>query len=205
MAEITVLNSKFEKAASLNTDVNLDAEVVNVASVHQIVKATLAGRRQGTACTKNRSKVSGGGAKPFKQKGTGRARQGTSRSPLMVGGGVAFGPTPRSYEQKVNKKMMKKAIQAVIADKYQAGKLTVVETIESTGKTKEMFKTLNDRNLLPGLIVTDAKDSKALLATKNIRNAKAMAVEGFSVYEAVKFENLVIEKAALEKLLSRLV
>ncbi len=205
MAEITVLNSKFEKAGSLNTDVNLDAETISVSSVHQVVKATLAGRRQGNACTKNRAKVSGGGAKPFKQKGTGRARQGSSRSPLMVGGGTVFGPTPRDYDQKVNKKMMLKAVQSIIADKYQAGKLTVVDSIESTGKTKEMFKALNDKNLLPGLVVTDSKDSKALLATKNIRNAKAMAVEGFSVYEAVKFENLVIEKAALEKLLSRLV
>lgn len=205
MAEITVLNSKFEKAASLNTDVNLDAEAISTPSVHQVVKATLAGRRQGNACTKNRAKVSGGGAKPFKQKGTGRARQGSSRSPLMVGGGTIFGPTPRDYEQKVNKKMMLKAVQSIIADKYQAGKLTVVESLDSNGKTKEMFSTLNERNLLPGLVVTADKDSAALRAVRNIRTAKAMPVDGFSVYEAVKFENLVIEKAALEKLLSRLV
>lgn len=205
MAEITVLNSKFEKAGNLNTDVNLDSETISMSSVHQIVKATLAGRRQGNACTKNRSQVRGGGAKPFKQKGTGRARQGSTRSPLMVGGGTAFGPTTRDFEQKVNKKMMLRAVQSIIADKFQAGKLTVVESIDSNGKTKEMFKTLTERNLLPGLIVTEKNDSKALLATKNIRNAKSMAVEGFSVYEAVKFENLVIEKAALEKLLSRLV
>ncbi len=205
MAEITVLNSKFEKAASLNTDVKLDAEVISTPAVHQVVKATLAGRRQGNASTKNRAKVSGGGAKPFKQKGTGRARQGSTRSPLMVGGGTVFGPTPRDYEQKVNKKMMLRAVQSVLADKLEAGKLTVVESLDSTGKTKEMFAALNERNLLPGLVVTAEKDSKAILAVRNIRNAKAMAVEGFSVYEAVKFENLVIEKAALEKLLSRLV
>ncbi len=205
MAEITVLNSKFEKAGSLNTEVSLDAEAISVPVVHQVVKATLAGRRQGTACTKNRAKVNGGGAKPFKQKGTGRARQGSSRSPLMVGGGTTFGPTPRDFSQKLNKKVSLKAIQSVLADKLQAGKLTVVDTLESTGKTKEMFATLSERNLLPGLVVTAEKDSKALLATRNIRNAKAMAVEGFSVYEAVKFENLIIEKAALEKLLSRLV
>lgn len=205
MAEITVLNSKFEKAESLNTDVKLDADTISTASVHQVVKATLAGRRQGTACTKNRAKVSGGGAKPFKQKGTGRARQGSSRSPLMVGGGTVFGPTPRDYEQKVNKKMMLKAVQSILADKYQAGKLTVVDVLESDGKTKGMFKTLNEKNLLPSLVVTASSDSKALQATRNIRNAKAMSVDGFSVYEAVKFENLVIEKEALEKLLSRLV
>ena len=83
--------------------------------------------------------------------------------------------------------------------------LTVVDTIESNGKTKEIFATLSERNLLPGLIVTASRDSKALMAVKNIRNAKAVPADGFSVYEAVKFENLVIEKAALEKLLGRLV
>ncbi|MCT4642280.1 MAG: 50S ribosomal protein L4 [Bacteriovoracaceae bacterium] len=205
MADITVLNSSFEKSGSLSTNVNLDSEKINMATVHQVVKATLAGRRQGNAQTKNRSEVRGGGAKPFKQKGTGRARQGSSRSPLMVGGGTCFGPSKRDYTQKVNKKMMLNAIQSIIADKFQAGKLTVVESLDSNGKTKDMFKTLTEKNLLPGLIVTDSKESKAILATRNIAKAKAMAVEGFSVYEAVKFENLVIEKAALEKILGRLV
>ena len=87
---------------------------------------------------------------------------------------------------------------------FQAGKLFVIETLESTGKTKDMFKELSERNLLPGLVVTTAKESTAIKAIRNIRNAKSMAVEGFSVYEAVKFENLIIEKAALEKLLGRL-
>lgn len=205
MSEITVLNGKFEKSSALNTNVALDADAVSVSAVHQIVKATLAGRRQGTAKTKTRGEKRGGGAKPFKQKGTGRARQGSSRSSIHVGGGTTFGPTPRDYTQKVNKKMMNKAIQSILADKLQAGKLTVVESLESTGKTKEMFKALNERSLLPALVVTESKDSKVIIATRNIRTAKAMAVEGFSVYEAVKFENLVIEKAALEKLLSRLV
>lgn len=205
MSEITVLNGKFEKSSALNTNVALDSDAVSVSAVHQIVKATLAGRRQGTAKTKTRGEKRGGGAKPFKQKGTGRARQGSSRSSIHVGGGTTFGPTPRDYTQKVNKKMMNKAIQSILADKLQAGKLTVVESLESTGKTKEMFKALNERSLLPALVVTESKDSKAIIATRNIRTAKAMAVEGFSVYEAVKFENLVIEKAALEKLLSRLV
>jgi large subunit ribosomal protein L4 len=205
MSEVTVLNNKFEKSGSLTTDVSLDSDAISVAAVHQIVKATLAGRRQGNAKTKNRSEVRGGGAKPFKQKGTGRARQGSTRAPNHVGGGVVFGPTPRDFNQKVNKKMMNKAIQSILADKLQAGKLTVVESLNSTGKTKEMFQSLNERKLLTGLVVAANKDSKAIIATRNIKNAKAMAVEGFSVYEAVKYENLVIEKEALEKLLSRLV
>lgn len=204
MSEIAVLNSKFEKSGSLTSPVALDAEKINVTVVHQVVKALLANRRQGNASTKNRSAVRGGGAKPFKQKGTGRARQGTSRSPLMPGGGVVFGPSPRDYTQKVNKRMMNNAVQSILADKLQAGKLTVVDSLESNGKTKEMFETLNSRNLLPALVITDSPDSAALKATKNIATAKAAYVGGFSVYEAVKFENLVIEKKALESLLGRL-
>lgn len=204
MTDIAVLNTKFEKSASLKTDVSLEADKINMNVVHQVVKATLAGRRQGNAATKNRSAVRGGGAKPFKQKGTGRARQGTIRSPLMVGGGVVFGPSKRDYTQKINKKMMNNAVQSVIADKFQAGKLTVVDTLESNGKTKEMFETLSSRNLLPALVVTSDPNSPAIRATKNIANAKSCYVGGFSVYEAVKFENLVIEKQALESLLGRL-
>ena len=205
MTDIVVLNKKFEKAASLKTDLDLSADKINVPVVHQVVKATLAGRRQGTAATKNKALVSGGGKKPFKQKGTGNARQGSKRSPLMPGGGTTFGPQPRSYEQKVNKKVMELAIHSIIADKFQAGKLTVVDSIESSGKTKDMFKTLTERNLLPALVITNELNDKVSLATRNIARAKYAPVSGFSVYEAVKFENLVIEKAALEKLLSRLV
>ncbi len=205
MAEIKVLNSKMEASGQLKTNVSLSQEDINIPVVHQVVKATLAGRRQGTACTKTRAFVSGGGKKPFKQKGTGRARQGTSRSPLMPGGAIVFGPQPRDYTQKINKKMMLNAIHSILADKLQAGKLTVVEKIQSTGKTKEMFDLLNGKGLLPALVVTNSKDSLALRAAKNLQFAKAMPVDGFSVYEAVKFENLVIEKEALETLLNKLV
>lgn len=205
MADLVVLNSNFQSSGTLKTTVDLSADIINVPVVHQIVKATLAGRRQGTAATKNKALVSGGGKKPFKQKGTGRARQGSTRSPLMPGGGTAFGPTPRCYEQKINKKTMLNAIQSIIADKFQAGKLTIVDSLKSDGKTKTIFKTLNEKKLLPALVVTEADDNKTLFAVRNIKNAKAVPVSGFSVYEAVKFENLIIEKKALEKLLSKLV
>jgi len=205
MTDIVVLNTKFEKAGALKSGVDLSVEKVNVPVVHQVVKALLAGRRQGTAATKHKALVSGGGKKPFKQKGTGNARQGSKRSPLMPGGGTVFGPQPRSYEQKVNKKVMNGAIHSIIADKFQAGKLTVVEKLESTGKTKDMFKVLGTRNLLPALVITTEQNDKVAQATRNLARAKYAPVSGFSVYEAVKFENLVIEKAALEKLLSRLV
>ncbi|MBH47068.1 MAG: 50S ribosomal protein L4 [Halobacteriovorax sp.] len=205
MADINVLNSKFEASGKLTTNVSLTAEDINVPVVHQMVKATLAGRRQGNASTKTRAFVSGGGRKPFKQKGTGRARQGSTRSGLMVGGATVFGPLPRDYTQKVNKKVALKAAQSVIADKLQAGKLTVVEKFDSDGKTKNMFALLNGKGLLPALIVTKEKESPALRAVRNLQYGKGMSVDGFSVYEAVKFENLVIEKAALETLLEKMV
>lgn len=205
MTEIQVVNGKFEKSGKLSTEVSLTPEVVNVPVVHQVVKATLAGKRQGTASTKGKSEVRGGGIKPYKQKGTGRARQGSTRSPLLVGGGTVFGPKPRSYEQKINKQVKQKAIQSVLADKLQAGKLTVVEKLDSNGKTKEMYSLLNGKGLLPALVVTKDKNAPALRAVKNLRYGKGLAVEGFSVYEAVRYENLVIEKEALETLLNKLV
>lgn len=172
MADIAVLNAKFEKSGTLSTNVSLTPEDINVPVVHQVVKATLAGRRQGNASTKTRAEVRGGGAKPFKQKGTGRARQGSNRSPLMPGGGRAFGPSPRNFEQKLNKKVALKAIQAILADKLQAGKLTVVDKIESTGKTKDMYALLNGKGLLPALVVTESKESPALRAVKNLQWGK---------------------------------
>lgn len=203
--ELNVLNNKFEKVGSLKTEVNFSAWNINEAVVHQVVKATLAGRRQGTASTKTKALVSGGGKKPFKQKGTGNARQGSKRSPLMPGGGTVFGPQPRSYEQKVNKKVALKAIESVLADKFQAGKLHIVEKLETTGKTKDMFSLLSSKNLLPALVVTADLNEKVYKSVRNLEKAKYAPVDGFSVYEAIKFENLVIEKNAFEKLLSRLV
>jgi large subunit ribosomal protein L4 len=204
MVAISVLNSEFEKSNDLETKIALSPESINVPVVHQVVKAILAGRRQGNASTKNRTAVRGGGAKPFKQKGTGRARQGSTSSPLQKGGGVVFGPQVRSYDEKLNKKVKESAILAVLADKFQSGKLTVIESLESNGKTKELFAKLDGKGLLPALVVTDNKNSLALRAVRNLRNAKGMSVEGFSVYEAVKYENLIIEKNAIQKLFKRL-
>lgn len=203
--EIAVLNTKFEKSGSVKANVDFSVEAINGTVVHQVVKATLAGRRQGTAATKTKALVSGGGKKPFKQKGTGNARQGSTRSPLMPGGGTVFGPQPRDYTQKVNKKMTLNAIASVLADKFQAGKLHIVEKIESTGKTKDMFKALDSRKLLPALVITTDLNEKVSQAVGNLERAKYAPVDGFSVYEAIKFENLIIEKGAFEKLISRLV
>lgn len=205
MTDLAVLNTKFEKSGSLKANVDFSVETINKTVVHQIVKATLASRRQGTAMTKTKALVSGGGKKPFKQKGTGNARQGSTRSPLMPGGGTVFGPVPRDYTQKVNKKMTLNAIASVLADKHQAGKLHIVEKLETTGKTKDMFKLLDSKKLLPALVITAEVNEKVSRSVSNLERAKYAPVDGFSVYEAIKFENLIIEKAAFEKLISRLV
>lgn len=204
MTKLAVLDSKFKKKSTMGVEPKFFSDEVCQHIVHQVVKATLAGRRQGTHSTKTRGDVRGGGAKPFKQKGTGRARQGSSRSAIQVGGGVAFGPKPRSYEQKINKKVANKAIQAVLADKHQAGTLTVVEEMSSSGKTKEMHKLLEGSGLFPALVIVSDRENLALRAIKNLQYAKGLPLEGFSVYEAVKYKNLVIERAALEKLMKRL-
>ena len=180
MTDITVLNSKFEDSGKLSTPISLTAEDIRESAVHQVVKATLAGKRQGTHSTKTRAFKRGGGAKPFKQKGTGRARQGTIRSGLMVGGARVFGPLPRDYDQKVNKKMSAVAIKSVIADKLQSGKLTVVESFESTGKTKDMFKILTDKSLLPALVITADRKDPALRAAKNLQWGYSLPVEAES-------------------------
>lgn len=205
MTELNVLNAKFESKEKIKVSLEFTPDLINVPVVHQVVKATLAGRRQGNAHTKTKAEVSGGGKKPFKQKGTGNARQGSTRSPLMPGGGTVFGPRKRSFEQKVNKKVMLNAIRSVLVDKHLAGKLIIVDTLVSTGKTKDMVTLLSSKNLLNALVVTNDSASLAIRATNNIRTAKGLGVDSMSVYEAVKYENLIIEKLAFEKLANKLV
>jgi large subunit ribosomal protein L4 len=203
--EINVLNDKFEAKGKHKVALDLGPETISVPAIHQVVKATLAGRRQGNASTKCKGLVSGGGKKPFKQKGTGNARRGSQRSSLMVGGGTAFGPLPRSYEQKINKGLMLKAIHSVLADKFQSGKLLVIEKFPQDGKTKTLNKLLEDRKLMGSLLVTKNQEDLVVRAAKNLPRAKALPVGGFSVYEAIKYENLIMEKDAFESLLKKLV
>lgn len=205
MTELNVLNNKFENKEKIKVDFEFTPDLINVPVVHQVVKATLASRRQGNAHTKSKSEVRGGGKKPFKQKGTGNARQGSTRSPLMPGGGTVFGPKHRCFEQKVNKKVVLNALKSVLVDKQLAGKLTIVDSLASTGKTKDIFNLLASKNLSNALIVTLDSASLVIRAVKNLRTAKALGVDNMSVYEAVKYENLIIEKQAFEKLAKKLV
>jgi large subunit ribosomal protein L4 len=204
MTKLKIYNSNFDQSSEVEFEINLSQEVISVPTVHQVVKASLANKRQGTASTKNKAAVRGGGAKPFKQKGTGRARQGSNRSPLMKGGGVTFGPSPRDFSQKLNKKMVNRAIQSVLADKNLESSLFIVDKFESNGKTKDINQRLVSKNMLPALVISESSDNKILLAARNIQYAGSAPVSGFSVYESLKFKNLVIEKAAFEKLIERI-
>lgn len=179
-------------------------EDISVPAVHQVVKALLASRRQGNACTKNKSLVSGGGKKPFKQKGTGRARQGSSRSPLMPGGGTAHGPVPRSFEQKVNKKLYLKALKSVLADKFLSNALVVAKDFSFSGKTKEVDTFLKDKKIKSTLMVCSSPENLIIRACKNLANAKAVPVGGLSVYDMVKFNHLIIDEESMNVLMKRI-
>jgi len=201
--EIGLYNQKLDLVGKINADYNFDLERVNPALVHQVVVASLAGRRAGTACTKTKALVSGGGAKPFKQKGTGRARQGSSRSPLMPGGGTTHGPTPRSYEQKINRKSVLRAIDSLLIDKLNSNCLYVVDKFSFTGKTKEVADLLDSKNIKKVLFVTPDSEDRVIMASKNLAKAKAIPVAAVNVYDLVKYENLVIHQDSFKQLLER--
>lgn len=184
--------------------VDFKSDDISIPAVHQVVKALLASRRQGNACTKSKALVSGGGKKPFKQKGTGRARQGSTRSPLMPGGGTAHGPVTRSFEQKVNKKLYLKALKSVLADKYLSNALTVTSKFDFSGKTKEIETFLKDMKFKSALMVCSSPEGMVIRACKNLANAKAVPVAGLSVYDMVKFEQLVIDEESLNSLIKRI-
>lgn len=173
----------------------------NKTAIYEVVKAILANRRQGTAATKTRGMVSGGGKKPFRQKGTGNARRGSDRSPVLVGGGTVFGPSPRTYKKKVNKKVRALALKSALT--LKAGNTNVIEDISlDTHKTKAFFNILKKAELHEKkmLIVTDGKDDNVKLAARNIPNVVLMRADMINTYEVVKAKELLFTKGALEVL-----
>lgn len=169
--------------------------------LHDMVRYQLAARRQGTAAVKNRAAVAGGGKKPYRQKGTGNARQGTIRAPHFVGGGVAFGPQPRSYAFKLNRKVKKAALCSALSVRFQAEKLTVLKDLAMEAISTKGFAQLLQRFELEGvLVVIDQADSKVELSARNLRNVKVLRAEGVNVYDILKYPNLVLTDAAVSQL-----
>lgn len=167
--------------------------------VHAAVRMQMANRRRGTAATKTRHFVSGGGQKPWRQKGTGRARAGTTRSPLWEGGAVVFGPQPRDYGYRMPRSARRAALRAVLADKVRQGVARVVEGIAlSSSKTKHMAEWIRGLDLEGSVLVVLAEANEGVeRATRNLPNAKVLRVEGLNVYDVLRYRNLVLTKAAV--------
>jgi large subunit ribosomal protein L4 len=170
--------------------------------LHHVVVAQLAARRAGNASTKTRKDISGGGKKPFRQKGTGRARQGTSRSPVMRGGGTVFGPHPRSYEMKVNKKEMKAAIRCALSDKLRDNKLFLVDSLElETPRTHDFLKVAGALGLNDALLVTDGFPENLYLGVRNLQDFKVLPVDGLNVYDILSYDQLVLTRPAYDQII----
>ena len=173
----------------------------NEALVHQVVTAYLAGGRQGTRAHKSRADVSGGGKKPFRQKGTGRARAGSIRSPIWVGGGKTFAARPQDWSQKVNRKMYRGAMQCILAELVRQDRLVLVEEFAvAAPKTKELLAKLNDLNATRALIVTDAVDENLYLAARNIPHVDVVDAAAIDPVSLIAFDKVVMSVAAAKKI-----
>ncbi|MFI5359183.1 MAG: 50S ribosomal protein L4 [Halanaerobiales bacterium] len=179
------------------------SEKVNEHAVHQVVVAQLANIRRGTASTKTRGEVSGGGKKPWRQKGTGRARHGSIRSPLWVGGGVVFGPKPRAYDKKVPRKVKKLALRSILTHKLETGNLIVLEELKfDKPKTSQMVEVLRNLELYGAkvVIVIPEKDKNVYLSARNIPGVKTLVVDALNAYDLLDNDYLIIVNEAIEKI-----
>jgi large subunit ribosomal protein L4 len=169
--------------------------------IHDMVRYQLAARRQGTADSKTRSEVRGGGKKPYKQKGTGNARQGCIRAPHYVGGGTAFGPHPRDYDFKLNRKVKKAALKSAISVRFKEEKLTVLNALELEKiSTKGLVEILNRFDLANALVVIDGANPAVELSARNLPQVKVLRAEGVNVYDVMKYRNLVLTEGAVSQL-----
>jgi large subunit ribosomal protein L4 len=180
---------------------SLFAAPINEALIHQAAMRQLAGRRIGTADTLTRGEVSGGGAKPWRQKGTGRARQGSRRSPQWAGGGVVFGPHPRSFEQKMNTKMRRAALRGVLSAKQADGALRVVEGFDLAAPRTRDFVQLLDGWKAEGkvLLVLPARDATVELSTRNLQHVRVILADSLNVVDLLDADTIVFTQAALER------
>jgi len=201
MPTVDVWNLEHKKVGTLD----LADEVFGVEArddlIGEVVRNQMARRRKGTACTKTRGTVSGTGAKPFRQKRTGRARQGTERAPHHAGGGRAFGPKPRSYSYRVPKKIRRQALRAVLSGQARDNKLVVVKDFDlGEIKTKRLFEIVKSFGLSKALVV-DAKDNRNLkLSARNMPEVGFRSQEGLNVVELLRFENIMISEASVKQL-----
>jgi large subunit ribosomal protein L4 len=203
MANVNVLNWKKEKVGQVDLDSSVFEVPFNKELLHSIVRWQLASRRQGTAMTKTKGLVSGGGKKPFKQPGTGGARQGSSRSILMPGGGTAFGPQPRDYSYNVPKKMRRAGLTVALSYLLREGRLFIVDSMESTGKTNSFAKTLAGFGVKKAVLIDSESEQMTSRAAKNLPTYKYYGVDGLNVFDLLKYDSALITKKSVEKIVDR--
>jgi len=203
MSTANVLNWKKEKVGTVELDASVFEAEIKKEVLHTVVNWQLASRRQGTHMVKTRALVSGGGKKPFKQKGTGNARQGSTRSPLMPGGAKLFGPIPKSYAYQLPKQMRKVALRMALSHLNKEGKLFVVDNIKSEGKTSEFAKRVAGFGLKKAVLVDTTANEMVKRASQNLKAYKYMPVIGVNVYDLLKFDAAVISKDSLASLVER--
>ena len=201
MADVKVYNMSGAEVGTMSLNDDIFGIDVNEHAMHLAVVQYLANQRQGTQSAKTRAEVRGGGRKPWRQKGTGRARQGSIRSPQWTGGGVVFAPKPRDYSFKLNKKFKRVALKSALTTKAVENKIIVLDelTLEAV-KTKEMAKVLTNINPGKALIVMDGSNKNVMLSARNIPEVKTAAVNTINVYDLLKYNTLVVTKEAVAKI-----
>ena len=199
MSTVSVYNMEGAVVGEVQLSEEVFGAKINEHLVHQAVVAQLANKRQGTQSAKTRSEVSGGGKKPWRQKGTGRARQGSTRAPQWTGGGVVFAPKPRDYSIRLNKKEKRAALKSVLTSKVQEEKFFVIDALQCEEiKTKTMVNLLNKLGTSKALVVLNTNDQNVVLSTRNIPDVKTAQTNTINVFDILKYDAVVIDKAALE-------
>ena len=198
MANVTVYDMEGNEVGTMELNDAVFGVEINEHLVHLAVVRQLTNNRQGTQKAKTRSEVSGGGRKPWRQKGTGHARQGSIRAPQWTGGGVVFAPVPRDYEVKMNKKERRAALKSALTSKVQENKLVVVDSLAlAEAKTKEMQKVLTNLKADKALVVTADDDQKVVLSARNIADVQTATVNTINVYDVMKHNTVVVTKDAV--------
>ena len=199
MANVSVYNMEGKEVGTMELNDAVFGVEVNEHLVHAVVVAQLANKRQGTQKAKTRSEVSGGGRKPWRQKGTGHARQGSTRAPQWTGGGVVFAPTPRDYTIKLNKKERRLALKSVLTAKVQENKFIVLDELKFDEiKTKNFQTVLNNLNVNKAMVVLNENDKNVVMSARNIPNVITAQTNTINVYDILKYNTMIVTKAAVE-------
>ena len=201
MSKVSVYNMEGQQVGELELNDAVFGVEINEHLVNQAVKLQLANKRQGTQSAKTRSEVSGGGRKPWKQKGTGHARQGSTRAPQWTGGGVVFAPKPRDYSFKMNKKEKRIALLSALSSKVADNKIVVLDAFNlDEVKTKKFAEVMSNLKVDKALVVIEGENKNVVLSGRNIPTVKVSATNEINTYDVLKYETLVVTKAAVEKL-----